>query len=335
MLRCSVVLLVVAAAAVLSAAEQSGQQRQCLWHAIANGSASSNWIEYAGEADLTGGDRTGGALDASLTLRTSGGAANSDARATLLDWRVEDRSLILAGDFSATSGPLDTLHNLLADHREFYSCETAEPLFVMTTVTALMANTNFDGSFDRHYDSLRVPSTNGFVKTVKSFGNGAYTLPIYGGAMALHWLLPADSHLAPVGDWGERTMRAFVVGAPPMLLMQLATGGSRPEEGKSHWHPFADDNGASGHAFMGALPFLTAAHMTGNRILKSGLYVASGLTGWSRINDRDHYLSQVVLGWSMAWLATRAVARVDDDGLVQLLPIATPEYSGVLVSLRF
>jgi len=31
------------------------------------------------------------------------------------------------------------------------------------------------------------------------------------------------------------------------------------------------------------------------------------LTGLSRINDRKHYLSQVILGWSIAWNAVEAV----------------------------
>ena len=42
----------------------------------------------------------------------------------------------------------------------------------------------------------------------------------------------------------------------------MATGASRPADGQgSHWHMFNDNNGVSGHAFIGAIPFLAAAEM--------------------------------------------------------------------------
>ena len=35
------------------------------------------------------------------------------------------------------------------------------------------------------------------------------------------------------------------------------------------------------------------------------------LTGWSRINDRKHYLGQVILGWVIAWNAVEATRDQD------------------------
>lgn len=258
-------------------------------------------------------------------------------RNPFLESDKESVDIIQLADWSSPRSwrATETLFSMRDDLFHYYSWETAQPFLIVTGVAALMANTNFDGSFDRHYESLRISSSNGFVETVKTFGDGAYMLPVYGGAMIMHWMLPDDSPLTPVGEWGERAMRAFVVGAPPMLIMQLATGGSRPEEGKSHWHPFTDNNGVSGHSFMGSLPFLTAAYMTENRPLRTTLFVASGLTAWSRINDRDHYLSQAVLGWTMGWLAVQAVADVEDNRYVQLIPVATPQFTGAFVSLNF
>ncbi|MCA9043840.1 MAG: phosphatase PAP2 family protein [Planctomycetaceae bacterium] len=243
--------------------------------------------------------------------------------------------LVQDGSPSFVSGPKDTFFDLGSDFRNLYSLETLQPFVIVTGAAALMANTNFDGSFDRHYESLRISPTNDFVGTVKSFGDGGRMLPIYGGAMVLHWIVPPDSVFAPVGDWGDRTMRAFVVGAPALVGMQLLTGGSRPEEGNSHWHPFNDNNGASGHAFMGALPFMAAAEMTDHRGVKLGLYTASALTGWSRVNDRDHYLSQVVLGWTIAYLATRSVSQTEGENGFQMIPIASPEFTGAIFQVRY
>ena len=111
-----------------------------------------------------------------------------------------------------------------------------------------------------------------------------------------------------------------------MLLMQWVVGGSRPGEAHSgsHWEPFQDDNGVSGHAFMGAIPFLNAANMTDNRWLRAGCYLGSGMAGLSRINDDSHYTSQAVLGWWMAYLAARSVDNTQTGTaftpLVQLSP---------------
>ena len=94
-----------------------------------------------------------------------------------------------------------------------------------------------------------------------------------------------------------------------MLGLQLLTGAGRPDETheSSEWQPFQDNNGVSGHSFMGAIPFMSAAKMTDNLWLKGSLYAASTIPGISRINDDRHYFSQVMLGWWLAYLAESAV----------------------------
>jgi membrane-associated phospholipid phosphatase len=70
-----------------------------------------------------------------------------------------------------------------------------------------------------------------------------------------------------------------------------------------------DTTGVSGHSFIGAVPFLSAAKMADNLWLKAGFYAASALPALSRINDYDHYPSQVFLGWWLAYLGASAVDR--------------------------
>jgi membrane-associated phospholipid phosphatase len=91
-------------------------------------------------------------------------------------------------------------------------------------------------------------------------------------------------------------------------------GPARPSDNSpysSHWEPFVSSHGVSGHAFVGAVPFLAAAEMTDDPLLKVGLIGLSTLPGWSRINDDAHYLSQVVLGWWLAFLSTAAVDHTE------------------------
>ena len=103
-----------------------------------------------------------------------------------------------------------------------------------------------------------------------------------------------------------------------MLFMQACLGASRPDEQtyESRWQPFADNNAVSGHAFVGAMPFLTAGRMLEqhDRPYMAGcLYFCSTLPAWSRVNDDAHYFSQACLGWWMAYLACRAVNDTEQE----------------------
>ncbi len=155
-------------------------------------------------------------------------------------------------------------------------------------------------------------------------------LPVYAGAWALGSLLPESEFSHNSKTWGEQTIRGFIVGAPPVLLLQRATGGSRPDETAvgSEWQPFQDNNGVSGHAFMGALPFITAAKMSDKLGWKVTWYAASALAPMSRAADGAHYPSQVALGWGMAFLAATAVHTTDSpNARLRILPTATVQGS--------
>jgi membrane-associated phospholipid phosphatase len=69
----------------------------------------------------------------------------------------------------------------------------------------------------------------------------------------------------------------------------------------------SDDNAASGHAFIAAVPWLNLARRLPGTWPRWAARCGSVLTGWSRLNDRKHYLSQVILGWTIAWNAVDAV----------------------------
>jgi len=118
------------------------------------------------------------------------------------------------------------------------------------------------------------------------------------------------------------------------LFGQVCLGGDRPHDESigSRWRPFQYGHGVSGHAFVGAVPFITAAQMAENPWLKGGLYCLSVLPGWSRIEHDKHYLSQVGLGW---WLAYLACSAVDTTGQparpYAVAPVITPEFVGVNV----
>jgi membrane-associated phospholipid phosphatase len=132
----------------------------------------------------------------------------------------------------------------------------------------------------------------------------------------------------------------FVVGAPPLYVMQWVTGGSRPGEGSagSQWHLLNDNNGVSGHAFVGAIPFLAAADMVESPLAKGALYVCSTFVGFSRMTDDAHYPSQVFLGWYMAWASARAVSSTELRlaGIdVRIVPLPAADLGGAAIDARW
>ncbi len=86
---------------------------------------------------------------------------------------------------------------------------------------ALIANSQSDRELREQYqEHVRGPTGNNFSAWCKEFGNGGMMIPVMaagwlGGDMLYDW--PAGS---VIGEWGERSLRSLLVGAPPMLLMQ-------------------------------------------------------------------------------------------------------------------
>ncbi len=223
------------------------------------------------------------------------------------------------------------------DYKNYYSWDNFGMLAASFGVAAVFANTPIDRDLNAQYQKdVRSNITDHFARTCKLFGTGGYMFP----AMVGGWVLGDTFADWPVtgfiGEWGERSLRAAAVGAPPMLFMQYLTGGSRPGEDDdgSGWRPFRRSNGVSGHAFVGGLVFIDAAKATDNGWLKAGFYACSFLPAWSRISDEAHYPSQAFLGWWMAYCAAAAVDETDRTASQwQVIPV--PMDNGVGMGLSY
>ncbi|WP_286763582.1 MULTISPECIES: phosphatase PAP2 family protein [Rhodopirellula] len=230
-----------------------------------------------------------------------------------------------------------------SDHSNYYDVHSFKLLAGGFLIGAAVANTQLDQQLQDHFQgSVRGATSDDWFEGLhgsKELGNGRYTLPIYATAWAVGAYFDKTHVLVTTGRWGERSLRSFLVGAPPMISAQRLTGGSRPGEKDrgSRWLPFQDNNGISGHAFMSSLPFINAAKMTDRRWLKATFYAGSLLGPLSRVNDDDHYPSQVALGWWMAYVAATAIDRTEmAGGNMQVYPyIAASGGAGGLFELRY
>jgi len=238
-----------------------------------------------------------------------------------------DRGLSAGDNYDGSESAFRAaMRELWDDHHAFYSRDSLLLLALGTVVAAPIANTSADREIRNWYqDSVRSSSTDDFSESIKDFGDQWNVIPIYivasmSGRLIDSWAWHPD-YGSSLSVWGDRNMRALAVGMPPLLFMQKLLGAGRPEEGSSHWSLWDDMNAVSGHAFVGALPLLTAAEITDSPFLRRALYIASPAVGLTRINDDAHYFSQVALGWGLAWVTTRAVACKETGlGCVQFLP---------------
>jgi hypothetical protein len=219
------------------------------------------------------------------------------------------------------------------DYQQFYSCRGLTCLGLGLGTAAILANTPLDQNFQQWYhDHAESRDSNHFADAVRDFGDGWYAIPAFAGAALLGPYLPYPAFGAAVTQWGDRCLRTVVVAGPPVLFLQVALGSTRPfvTDAHSRWIPFDDSHGVSGHAFIGAIPFINAAQMSDDIGFKLTMYALSTLTAWSRVNDDRHFLSQALLGWWLAYLGATAVSnseRCKHDFAV--IPLATEECLGV------
>ncbi|NCX98413.1 MAG: phosphatase PAP2 family protein [Planctomycetia bacterium] len=225
-------------------------------------------------------------------------------------------------------------HKIWEDYRNFYDCQSLVCTTAAFGAGALMANTGFDDTMQAAWQRGVEPTSLGtFFSGCKDIGEGRYALSVFGVAAATGLVFEGNPFGDVVGEWGSRSLRMFVVGAPPVYVLQLATGASRPSENDgSKWHFWNDNNGVSGHAFVGAIPFLAAAEMVESPLLKGTLYVCSTFVGFSRMTTDSHYPSQVFLGWYLAWASARAVdaTEIHFAGMeVQVVPVPIGDLGGI------
>ena len=175
---------------------------------------------------------------------------------------------------------------------------------------AVLAYSDADEAVEEwHGEEVLSPRTDRLANFLHEFGERYWF-----GAWLAFALVDHFVGSSPLSRWGRQSFSAMVVGLPTLWTVQRALGGARPKDNTHgpRFVPFADDNAASGHAFIGSIPWLVLAKRCGAPAPRTVAYFLSPWVGWSRINDHKHYLSQVLLGYGIAW---EAVSTVETIGL--------------------
>jgi membrane-associated phospholipid phosphatase len=213
--------------------------------------------------------------------------------------------LVMPGRWRRRGGHAHLFKGTGGHWRRNYSRRSFLRLGGVVAAAGALAYSGADEAVERfHSGSLRSTGTDTFSHLVNPFGERFWFV---------NWLLVAavDAYFrtSSFGRWGRENFEAMCVGLPVLWTLQRGLGANRPsdENPSPRWRPMSDDNTASGHAFIAAIPWLNLARRSPGPVARWAARFGSVLTGWSRINDRKHYLSQVVLGWTIAWNATEAV----------------------------
>ncbi len=189
-------------------------------------------------------------------------------------------------------------------YRSLMSRRSLLKLGVTTAGAFVLAHSGVDTAVEKwHTSRVRGPGSDAAAEAFKGFGERFWFF-VWGGFALLDGFVGSS----PVLQWGRRNFECLIVGLPALWTIQRVGGGGRPtdEHGDPRWRPMHDDNTASGHTFMAAIPWLNAGKSVESAWFGKIAWALSWGTGWSRLNDRKHYVSQVVLGHGIASGAVEA-----------------------------
>jgi hypothetical protein len=226
--------------------------------------------------------------------------------------------LILLSTISVAKAELgqeSLLNQIFCDYEHYYHPKGIFQRTLGLGVGGLMANSAIDPNFRNDWQhNIRGNFTDKVSIVANDYSKVAtypIAVPIY--LISLWVSAQYNQHNGPstLELWANHSLRTLVVGSPEQLFLTHLLGGGRPQTGSPAWHFFEYHRAVSGHAFYGAIPLLNLAKLTTNPIIKNSAYALSTLPGLARINNDKHYLSQVWLGWWLAFNATQVVWRND------------------------
>lgn len=174
---------------------------------------------------------------------------------------------------------------------------------------ALVSAFLLDASWRRSIQDARSPLTDDLATVGNAFGDGRYALPVVGGT----WLAGRLLHAPAIERIGRRAGLAYLAGGAATFVLQEAVGRSRPNEGgdASEYHPFSGHASfPSGHTTVVFAMATALADETPHRWVRVLLYSGATLTGFARMNDDRHWLSDVVAGAIVGVVSVRVLDRV-------------------------
>ncbi len=205
---------------------------------------------------------------------------------------------------------------------------------LFTWENALVLGT-FGGGAVAMRDSLDTDVRNYTAEHPLRWGKGSEALGYLGdfrvvtpGLFAFYgyslWQQDEDLH-----DLSGTLLSTYALTTAATTLVKVATNTSRPS---SEWN--GGQFGFPSH--HSATAFSIAAVLDEYYGLKYGgpAYVVAGLVAWSRLDERDHDLSDVFFGAALGWVIGKSVASRHLDKNCRLVPYFNPTTGGTSMNLE-
>lgn len=166
-----------------------------------------------------------------------------------------------------------------------------------------------DDAVHEDFQEWRNPATNSLARVGNTFGNGKYVYP----ALVAAWVAGRASGSDGFRRASGHALVAASAAGVAVTALKWTFGRKRPSSGYDSDHfdnfEFGDSSFPSGHT---AVAFSIASSLS--RDIKGrwddvAFYGAATLTGFARMNDNKHWLSDVVAGATVGILAGKWATR--------------------------
>jgi membrane-associated phospholipid phosphatase len=193
----------------------------------------------------------------------------------------------------------------------------------------------FDQDIQRAVQRNRSGALDSVANAVQPFGN-EYA-PAVLGAFYAGGELFKDSRLKAVALDGA----AASIIASGLILQPLkyGIGRSRPgaNAGAYDFHPFSGaDSFPSGHATEAFVLATAIAEHYDSIWIKAASYTVAGAVGWARLNNNEHWASDVLVGAALGTFVSHVVVHYNlSQRHISLAPLAGPDFQGAQFTLSF
>jgi len=193
----------------------------------------------------------------------------------------------------------------------------------------------FDEDLQESMQNHRSRATDEVSKIAKPFGDGKVAVPIFLGLSLVGGVLDRSS----LKDFGATALDSLAVAGIFTEALKVAFGRARPIKGKGSgsYDPFSSrDSFPSGHtsvAFAMATDF--SDQYKGHQAVPILSYSLAGLVGFSRINDNEHFASDVLAGAALGIATAKLVLRRHQNRRLSLVPQISEDHQGLAIHYRW
>ena len=163
-----------------------------------------------------------------------------------------------------------------------------------------------DGTVRGDAQEDRTGTSNNLAKIGNGIGN-----PIYlGPALAVTWAVGTLTHNRSIRIAAQDAFAAGAIAGGLTAVLKVGFGRARPNalNGPGDFRPFSKNASfPSGHTTLAMAVATSLAHSTKDHWSDVLFYSAALVTGYARINDDKHWLSDVITGGAIGYLVGRQI----------------------------